>query len=417
MATEKPWYVKQRRFAVPAPLRDRIEGLPDQERLFYCYIVNKVRYETKDEPRQFEGISSTYFQNFIGSGYRRYVEQLRKWHIIHVNDHYLNADGHGFTKAYRLHEEALEAPIVKVNFKKKQAQPLKDHSEITDEVAKFVLANCQRVGVKEELATQASEEAEVDAEDFAERIYWGQFNVRYGGKVSRMFHTVIEMPSTARANLVFKEDPAIHLCEYDVKSCHPVLLLAIMEDEREKDGLKELLKGDFYSTVANECGEARERDAIKMDFLKFANGRTRNYFHRYFTDHFPRLTNYLDEHKDGVAAFGQNGEAVIMVDEVPRWLMDSAGHAQPTGSSNIKPSKSSLTSWGNPGSVFYIPCHDGWLGIERDELKIADFVRDRFHEYTRFWVTITKKDLATGNEAILLERAPVHAAERMPRYR
>jgi len=416
MATEKPWWVKQRRFAIPSNLRDKIEGLPEEERLFYCYIVNKVRYETKDQPLQFEGISSTYFQNFIGSGYRRYIEQLREWHIIQVNDHYLNADGHGFTKAYSLHQEALEAPIVKIRFNKKQAQPLKDHSEIADDVAEFVLANCQRVGVKNELATQASEEAEVDAEDFAERIYWGQFNVRYGGKVQRLFHTVIEMPSTARANLVFKEDPAIHLCEYDVKSCHPVLLLAIMEDEREKAELMELLNGDFYSTLANECGEARERDVVKMDFLKFANGRTRNYFHRYFTTHFPRLTQYLDDHKDGVAAFGQNAEAVILVNEVPRWLMDSAGHAEPEPLNVLKPSNYSLTSWGNPGSAFYIPMHDGWLGIERDEMKLAAHVRDCFYNYTRFWVTITKKDLVTGEEAILLKDAPKVAVERMPRY-
>jgi hypothetical protein len=416
MATEKPWWVKQRRFAVPATLRDRIEGLPEQERLFYCYIVNKVRYETKDEPLQSEGISSTYFQNFIGSGYRRYVEQLREWQIIQVNDHYLNADGHGFTKSYRIHQEALEAPIVKIRFDKKQAQPLKDHSEITDEVADFVLANCRRVGVKPELANQGNEEAEVDAEDFAERIYWGQFNVRYGGKVQRLFHTIIEMPSAARANLVFKADPAVHLCEYDVKSCHPVLLLTIMEDDKEKAGLMDLLSEDFYSVVAKECGVDLARDTIKMDFLKFANGRTRNYFHQYFTCHFPRLTQYLDEHKDGVAAFGQNAEAVILVNEVPRWLMDYAGRAQPTGSSNLKPSKSSLTSWGNPEDILYVPMHDGWLGIERDEVKIANHVRDRFRHYTQFWVTITKKDLVTGEQAILLEGPPKHAVERMRRY-
>ena len=422
MTNEKPWWVKQRRFAIPSILRDRIEGLPEEERLFYCYIVNKVRYETRKDPTQFEGISSTYFQNFIGSRYRRYIEQLRDWRIIEIFassgvEHYLNAEGHGFPKAYRLHRSAIEAPKVKVRFKKKQAQPLKDDSELTDEVTEFVLANCKRIGVKADLVTQANDTDEVDAEHFAERLYWGQFNVRYGGEVSRMFHTIIEMRSTARANLVFKEDPAVHLCEYDVKSCHPVLLLQIMEDEKEKADLMELLSGDFYSTVANECGEARERDTIKLDFLKFANGRTRNYFHRYFTNHFPRLTKHLDEHKDGVAAFGQNAEAVILVSDVPRWLMDSAGRAEPTGSSNLKPSKSSLTSWGNPGSAFYIPMHDGWLGIERDELRIAKYVRDRFFEYTRFWVTITKKDLATGNEAILLDRAPVHAVERMPRHR
>jgi len=417
MTTEKPWWVKQRRFAIPTILRDRIEGLPEQEQLFYCYIVNKVRYETKEEPTRFEGISSTYFQNGVGSGYRRYIDQLRDWRIIEIFEHYLNAEGHGFTKGYRPHRLALEAPLVKVRFKKKQAQPLKDHSELTDEVTEFVLANCKRVGIKTELATQANDAEEVDAEDFAERIYWGQFNVRYGGKVRRMFHTILEMPSTGRPNLVFKENPEVHLCEYDVKSCHPVLLLQIMKDEKEKDALKELLSEDLYTLIASEYGVARERDVIKKDFLYFANGRTRNYFHRYFRNHFPLLTQQLDEHKDGVAAYGQNSEAVIMVDDVPKWLMASGGSSEDNSLSTIKPSSSSLTSWGKPESAFYIPMHDGWLGIERDELRIGNYVRDRFHHYTQFWVTITKKDLATGKEATLLEEAPKFAVERMPRYR
>ena len=262
-----------------------------------------------------------------------------------------------------------------------------------------------------------SDDAEVDAEEFAEKIYWGQFNVKYGTNVQRLYHSVIEMRETARPNLLFKENPAVHLCEYDVKSCHPVLLLTIMEDQKEKDKLVELLSGDFYSTVAKESGVTRDRDIIKLDFLYFANGRTRNYFQRYFRSHFPLLTKHLDEHKEGVAAFGQNGEAVIMVDEVPRWLMDSVGSADPKPTNSLKPSKSSLTSWGKPGDILYVPMHDGWLGIERDEMRIGNYVRDCFYKETTFWVTITKKDLATGKEAILLKEAPKVPVEQMTRYR
>src|SRR5258708_2803356 len=99
MATEKPWWVKLRRFAIPSALRDRIDGLPEQEQIFYCYVVHKVRYETRKEPTQFKGVSSTYFQNFIGSRYRRYIVQLRDWRIIEVSDHYQNNEGRGFCKS------------------------------------------------------------------------------------------------------------------------------------------------------------------------------------------------------------------------------------------------------------------------------------------------------------------------------
>ena len=394
-----------------------MEGLPDDERLFYCYIVNKVRFETRKEPTQFKGISSTYFQNFIGSRYRQYINQLRDWRIIHISEHYQNADGHGFPKAYRLHRSALESPFVKVRFQKKQAHSLEDHSILTDEMAEFVLANCKRVGIKTDLAPQMSDVDEVDAEDFAERIFYGQYNVRYGRKVIRLYHTIIEMPSAARTNLVFSEDPTVHLCEYDVKSCHPVLLLSIMEDKKEKDALRQLLNGDIYTTIANESGVTDDRDTIKKDFLKFANGKTRNYFHRYFRKHFPRVTQYIDEHKDGVAAWGQNGEALIMVKEVPQWLMGSAGSRAAQSLNTKNSSKSSLTSWGNPEDILYVPMHDGWLGIEREEMRIGNFVRDRFYEHTQFWVTITKKDLVTGNEATLMKGAPAVPVEQVTWHR
>ena len=385
--------------------------------MFYCFIVNKVRYETRAEPMRFKGISSTYFRNFIGSGYRRYIDQLYQWDIIRDTDGYLAANGYGYPKAYRLHRDILNSPLVKITFAKKKAQPLDDRSVLDDDITPFVWANCKRIGIKTDLAVQGSVADDVDAEDFAERIFCDQHNIHYGRKVVRLYHTIIEMPSAARANLMLKEKPGTPLFEYDVKSCHPVLMLQLME-EAEKAALMELLSGDFYRTVATECGrQHRNRDLIKKDFVTFANGKRRNYFHRYFRTHFPRLTAYLDEHKDGVAAFGQNGEAVIMVDEVPRWLMSVAGSAAPKPLNNTELKEWYLTCWGKSQDLLYIPMHDGWLGIERDEIRIANYVRDRFYEYTQFWVTITKTNLATGKETNLLKGRPEIPLEQMTHYR
>ncbi len=50
--------------------------------------------------------------------------------------------------------------------------------------------------------------------------------------------------------------------------------------------------------------------------------------------------------------------------------------------------------------------HDGWLGIERDEQKIAATVRDEFFRRLGYWVTIKKTKLATGEETILLAGPP-----------
>jgi hypothetical protein len=50
--------------------------------------------------------------------------------------------------------------------------------------------------------------------------------------------------------------------------------------------------------------------------------------------------------------------------------------------------------------------HDGWLGIERDEQKIAATVRDEFLRRLDYRITITKTELATGRETVLPAAAP-----------
>jgi hypothetical protein len=403
MNTDKPWWVKQRRFVVPSTLKARIQKLPEEIQKFYCFIVSKVIVITKKHPALYGPISSKYFKDFIGSDYGDYVGQLKKWHIIEVNDQYLNDPEHGFSKSYRLHSKARKASKVKLQFAKKQVQPLRDNSKLTDDVAEFVHRNLKRLGVRTDLLPQANVIDEVEAEDWAEAIHFNKFNLHYSESVKRLYHAVIVMPVIARKNLVLKENPSVPLYEYDVKSCHPVLLLALIEDHSERKKYTALLHGDIYGTIARECGIVADRASVKLDFLKFVNGSVANYFHKYFRAHLPVLTDHMMKHGSGMAWFGQTVEAGIMVDEVPRLLMDSIPVK--------KQSNLSLTCGGNP-EVFYIPMHDGWLGVERDEVLIAERVRERFYEHTKYNVTLTKTCLATQEETVLPSVA--HSQKKTP---
>jgi len=103
-----------------------------------------------------------------------------------------------------------------------------------------------------------------------------------------------------------------------------------------------------------------------------------------------------------MAWFGQRVESEIMVQEVPRHLMQTA-----TAPSSVNQSAHSLTSRGNSDDgILYIPMHDGWLGIERDEQRIAVAVRNEFHQRLGYWITITKTKLATGEETALVTVPP-----------
>lgn len=401
----RPWWVKQRRFVIPSTLQAKIQNLPADIQIGYCYIVSKIIIETKKLPSLYQPVASKYFNDFIGSNYRDYLNQLESWQIIQINNAYLNAGGSGFTKSYRLHRNARAARKVKISINK-QPHPLRDKSELTDNVAGFVHNNLKRLTVRTDLLAQSNAVDDVDAEDWAERIYYGAFNVHYSPKARRLYHAAIAMPKVARRNLILKTDATLPLFEYDVKSCTPVIVLGLIRDTAERATYKALLDGDIYTAIANYSGVTKDRDDIKVDFLKFLNGGVRNYVSTFIHEHVPTLAALVLKGVDaekGMAWFGQRVESEIMTQEVPRQLMQAG-----TPGNSINLATLSLTSRGNPADeILYIPMHDGWLGIERDEHRIASVVRNEFHQRLGYWVTITKTRLATGEETVLVSGAPL----------
>jgi hypothetical protein len=325
---------------------------------------------------------------------------LEAWNIIEINEGYMNNGGRGFSKSYRLTHSARRAGKVKICFEKKVVQPLRDRSKLADDVAEFVHKNLKRLTVRTDLLAQANVVDEVDAEDWAERIHFEAFNVHYSEKARRLYHAAITMPKVARKNLILKSDASTPLFEYDIKSCMPVTLLGLVENPAERSKLTGLLDGDIYMAIASECGENKDRSEIKVDFLKFINGAVRNYVYTFFHQHLPNLAARLVRAKGaekGMAWFGQRVESEIMAQEVPRQLI-AAGTLNSTNQSAI-----SLTSTGNSDDgILYIPMHDGWLGVERDEQRIAGTVRNEFYQRLGYWVTVTKTNMATGDETVLV---------------
>lgn len=388
-------------------LLSKFQDVPEAVQMICCYIVSKVVIETKKYPTQFKGISSQYFKDFIGSEYADYLKVLdRDWQIIEINGSYWNGED-GFCKGYRLRPQALASPLRKKCFPKKQVHPFKDKSEVTDKVIRFVHANLKRLTVRADLIDQANLIDDVDAETWAERIYFGQFNVHYSAKAKRLYHAAITMPKVARRNLILKENPALSLFDYDIKSCTPVILLGLVKDPAERATLQLLLDGDIYAAIASECGVTKDRDSIKEDFMIFLNGAIPNYVHTFFHKHLPALTELLMKGKNadkGMAWFGQRVEAEIMVQKVPRQLMETGtGTLNNTVQTKLT---NSLTSRGNPEQLLYIPMHDGWLGLEQHERQIAATVRQEFFRCLGYWVTITKTELATGVKTVLMAGAP-----------
>ena len=402
-------WVKERYFVIPAILKQKMQKAPEDVQMILCSIVSKIATATKKNPEHFANILSIEFKNTIGSDYHGYLEILHDWRIVDINNRYSNAEDKGFPKSYRLFPSANAAAKAIVRFEKKVIQPLRDQSDLTNDVAKSVYRNLKRIAVRENLLPQANLIDEVEAINSAVKVYWGKFNVHYSAKAKRLFHTVISMPKIARRNLILKADTSVPLFEYDVKSCMPVILLGLIQTPTERATLTALLEGDIYTTIANEQGITKIRDDIKDDFLIFLNGGIRNYVYTFFHQHLPTLADWAlrgKGAKKGMAWYGQNIEARIMAQEVPRHIN------QPGIPSTKQIYLNTLICGGNPDEgILYIPMHDGWLGIERDEQRIASVVRNEFHRHLRYWVTITRKKLETGEETVLVKGAPPDASQ------
>lgn len=385
-----PWWVKTHRFIVVKSLLPLIQGYSEQKREYYCYIVSQIIVHTKANPSFYAHIGRSLWLDKIKSNYKVYISQLRQWKIIDINDSY-SIEEH-FTKGYRLHDSVINDEKVKVSFTKKRVRPMKDHSMVTDKVTDFVYSNLQRIGAHMELKLQPNEVDEVEAEEYMRKIWFQVFNLKYGKKVRRLFHTIITMPRLCRINLMLKERPTEPLYEYDIKSCHPVLLLTFISDPNEKARYTELLDTDIYTTIANARKVTKDRDDIKTDFLYFLNGGIKNYFYDYFQLHFPKFTTILsslyhtkeDDTQNTIASILQNLEADIMVNAVVNTIVERLNKDF-------------------DADTLYIPCHDGYMGIAKDEHKICSVIRQYFKDLTGYNVTITRKDLSTGikDEVIL----------------
>jgi hypothetical protein len=336
------------------------------------------------------------FKNYIGQNYRDYIDNLILWNVIECDESYLNDEEHGFCKSYRLTLESRLAEKKTIDFKIKKKLNLVDRSELNDDISKYVHDQLNRIGILTDLVSQNNLIDDVDAKDWAPSVFKRQWNVRYGKKVSRMYHTLICMPKVSRKNLLFKESVGTQLYDYDIKSCHPVLLLTLSTDSKEQEEYRNLLDTDIYETISREEGIKRDRDSVKKDFLYFLNGGGKNYFYDYFHHHFPLLLNAITKKGKGMAAWAQNMEAEIMVQEISASTRIKNSPPKPLISLLISTNVDKYSSNPKQNDILYIPMHDGWVGIERDEDIVMSKVKQSFYEKTGYWVTITKTNLKTG---------------------
>ena len=292
-----------------------------------------------------------------------------------VDDKYLppSAFSNGTTKKYWIPSAALTTGVITRDFKVGRVRLTKDDSKFSAATpwVEFIFQNLQQLSIAKKLLEIADPIESACCHDYAKKVFSGEFNCHYGDKSRRLFHSIIQMPKLGRANLIWRDTGNPLEYEFDIKSCHPVLLLTLMTNTEERNRYCCVLDCDIYDVIRAFDDNKDTRDGCKTEFLRFINydkkshsASKNNYVYQFFKNHFPFFTNDILKQKD-MALYLQNLEAKIMVDELGKFCMAK--------------------------NIWYVPMHDGFLCKPESLDIVAAFVTTEYYKLTQYNISITYK--------------------------
>jgi|GEM_PF-1455365 len=382
---ERAW-LKIKVFCITSSLQRKMAAdttLTEEQKEWLAYIQSKVVTESRRNPALWVNIGTKYFKDRIRGNYKRWILYLKGIGELDVNNPYKAAGGDGWPMSYCIPKVALDSGVVKISFKRIKIQPprAKPAQPSGDVVLEYAATNLKRLTVAERLLSGPDAIHDVLIHQFCWMAFHGFFGLRRGANCRRLYHGVIEMPKEGRANLQLA-DSSEQLFEYDVKSCHPVLLLNLFTDPTERQRYSQLLDADVYLGIAAAMQKALTRDEVKEHFLEAVNRSDRalrvleqKWVYQCFRRHFPIFTEQVLNVRTDLALFLQNEEARLMVDELGKWCQANR--------------------------YLWIPCHDGWMGTAEHEPEIVAKVHDLFATVTGYAVTVSKVELISRKAVCL----------------
>jgi len=360
-----PFWLKAKSYQVTTSLHAKLAALPDREARNLAYAQDIIVYLSKKQrnPAFFVNIGARYFNDGLGENYRKYINQLVSIGELEVNEHYQESTDstQGFTKSYRIPAQARATGTTWARFNAKRLRKKADHSTAQGTVADWIIACCQQLEARDIAPRQ---QLSAKALDGLAKVHSGAVNLVKGRVVNRLYHTIVEMPKEGRKFIRHKGKR--ELAEFDLKACHPWLLGTFTTDAEERARYYSLLESaDIYISARDWAGHVnRSRDDVKEDFMRFCNGAMENYFFDYYQAHFPGIAKRVqDIGRAGMASTLQNLEAKLMVEMV--------------GSECAK------------RGLFYVPMHDGWLGLVAERYAVSQIVRDAAKSLVGYLPVIT----------------------------
>jgi hypothetical protein len=380
-AIKERFWLKIRKFAVTNSLVAKLEvsGLSLEEQEWCCFIINLVVVGTRKNHQA--QIHSTTFKDRIGAGYARYVELLKEWKQLDGTLPFKMPCGGeaGEARKYWIPLAARQSGIVIKDFKVGRIKATMDDSkwEPHEPWIGYIRECMGKISVAKQLVNIESPAEESLSHEYAKRVFHEDFACRRGKQSQRLYHSIVEMTKTGRANLIWKATGKPLDGEYDVQSCHPVLLLTLASDANEAALYRKVLDFDIYDFIRISQKIKDTRQGCKDEWMDFVNHPSTkessfnsNYVYQFYRKNFPQLASVIVKRSD-MALHLQNLEASIMVDAVGQFCMNQ--------------------------SIWYVPMHDGFLCQHQDLTVVKEFVRYQFKSLTSYDITISFKSFSPIN--------------------
>ena len=292
-----------------------------------AWVIHTVVSRSEDY-ELFTNINRSVWSNRLGSNYRRFLDWLVVNEILEENVRYRNDSKNpekNYSMSFRvkgLNDSNVSQQLVVITRTLSRVSHFNDQSELNDNVTRYVHQCLQELTVNKDLVVIHDSVREALALEQCKRIWSGSFNLHYGEKSQRLFHSVIMMVREGRQNLRLRTSGEV-LVYCDVKTCFPNLLVNYIQDPNEKAVWLDALNHDLYDVARNKLNSNHSRDEVKVQFSKFLSDPkhpTNNVPGRFLETLCPLLLETI-RGDPNMALNLQNLEASILVHQMVNWAI------------------------------------------------------------------------------------------------
>src|SRR6185437_8566498 len=141
-------WLKTHSFVITNSLRQKLEMLPPDTRMGFCYVQNKVLISADEFEGGMSFIPRSYWRRKLNKTYKSVIAKLTEWKELDVNEDFRwSKDKSGYPMSYSVPHVAMSTGTCIVDFEKKRIRLPLPTNKATDAVSQYALECLQGLRV------------------------------------------------------------------------------------------------------------------------------------------------------------------------------------------------------------------------------------------------------------------------------